>query len=148
MNSTPERVITILKSMPVYVASFHRSFPGEAEPVTFDNVAKAFETTLITPFSRFDQFLEGSINVLNAHEKEGLRLFIDKGCAGRHNGVNVGGGDYCPFGVMGRPGADILSPGDMGRFAVTETAGDEYVFRAPTLRNVTLTAPCFHLGKV
>jgi len=31
---------------------------------------------------------------------------------------------------------------------VTRTAGDEYVFKAPTLRNVHLTPPCFHPGKV
>ena len=151
MNSTPERVIAVLKSMPEYVARFERSFLGEAEPVTFDNVAKAieaFETTLITPGSRFDQFLEGNVNALTAHEKEGLRLFIYEGCADCHNGVNVGGGDYFAFGVFEKPGAEILPPGDKGRFAVTKTAGDEYVFRAPSLRNVTLTAPYFHSGKV
>ncbi len=51
MNSTPERVIATLNSMPEYVARFERSFLGQAEPVTFDNVAKAieaFEATLIT----------------------------------------------------------------------------------------------------
>ncbi len=151
MNSPPERVIATLKSMPEYVARFERSFLGEAEPVTFDNVAKAieaFETTLITPASRFDQFLEGNVNALTAHEKEGLRLFIYEGCADCHNGVNVGGGDYFAFGVFEKPGAEILPAGDKGRFAVTKTAGDEYVFRAPSLRNVTLTAPYFHSGKV
>ena len=35
-----------------------------------------------------------------------------------------------------------------GRFAVTETADDEYVFRASPLRNIALTAPYFHSGKV
>jgi cytochrome c peroxidase len=73
---------------------------------------------------------------------------MDKGCAGCHNGVNVGGGDYYTFGVLEKPGAEILPAGDKGRFAVTKTAGDEYVFRAPSLRNVTLTAPYFHSGKV
>ncbi len=151
MNSTPERVIATLKSMPEYVARFERSFLGEAEPVTFDNVAKAieaFEATLITPGSHFDQFLEGNVNALTAHEKEGLRLFMDKGCANCHYGVNVGGDDYYTFGVFEKPGAEILPPGDKGRFAVTNTVGDEYVFRSPSLRNVTLTAPYFHSGKV
>lgn len=36
----------------------------------------------------------------------------------------------------------------MGRFLVTKTAGDEYVFRAAPLRNVALTAPYFHSGRV
>ncbi|MCG8359526.1 MAG: cytochrome-c peroxidase [Kiloniellales bacterium] len=151
MNSTPGRVIETLASMPEYVTRFERSFPGEAVPLTFDNVAKAieaFEATLITPASPFDQFLEGNANALNADEKEGLRLFIDKGCAACHNGVNVGGGDYYAFGVVETPGSEILPEEDKGRFAVTETVGDEYVFRAPPLRNVTLTAPYFHSGKV
>ena len=46
------------------------------------------------------------------------------------------------------PGADVLPAGDKGRFAVTSTASDEYVFRAAPLRNIALTAPYFHSGKV
>jgi cytochrome c peroxidase len=44
--------------------------------------------------------------------------------------------------------AEILPPGDKGRFAVTDTVDDEYVFRASPLRNIALTAPYFHSGKV
>ncbi|HHC29733.1 MAG TPA: cytochrome C peroxidase, partial [Rhodobacterales bacterium] len=38
--------------------------------------------------------------------------------------------------------------GDKGRFAVTNTADDAYVFRASPLRNIALTATYFHSGKV
>ena len=62
--------------------------------------------------------------------------------------MNIGGNDYYPFGVVEQPGADILPRADKGRFAVTDTASDEYVFRAPPLRNVALTAPYFHSGNV
>lgn len=151
MNSTPARVTATLKSMPEYVQRFGQAFPGEADPVTFDNVAKAieaFEATLITPAARLDRYLEGNAGVLSAQEKQGLKLFLDKGCGGCHGGVNVGGSDYYPFGVVEKPGAEILPPGDKGRFAVTKTADDAYVFRAPSLRNVALTAPYFHSGKV
>tara|TARA_B100000513_G_scaffold191609_1_gene117112 strand:+ start:153 stop:1202 length:1050 start_codon:yes stop_codon:yes gene_type:complete len=151
MNSKPDRVVETLKSMPEYVDRFGKSFPGEKSAVTFDNVAKAieaFEATLITPASRFDQFLEGNASAMNEQEKTGLRLFMDKGCSGCHNGVNVGGGEYFAFGVMEKPGAEILPAADKGRFAVTKTVDDEYVFRAPPLRNVALTAPYFHSGKV
>lgn len=81
-------------------------------------------------------------------QKTGLNLFIDKGCAGCHNGVNVGGNGYFPFGVIEKPGAEVLPQGDKGRFAVTKTADDQYVFRAAPLRNVAVTAPYFHSGKV
>ena len=73
---------------------------------------------------------------------------MDKGCASCHNGVNIGGSGYFQFGVVQRPGADILPPGDKGRFMVTKTASDEYVFKVPTLRNIELTPPYFHSGKV
>lgn len=151
MNATPDRVLAVLNSLPEYGRLFDLAFPGEESPVTFDNVAKAievFEATLITPGARFDQYLEGNRVALTDIEKQGLRLFMDSGCAGCHNGVNVGGGDYYAFGVVERPGAQILPPDDKGRFAVTETATDEYVFRAPSLRNIALTAPYFHSGQV
>lgn len=151
MASTPERVETTLKSMPAYVEAFTKAFPGEDKPVTFDNMAKAieaFEATLITPYSRFDQFLEGNTKVMTAMVQEGLQLFMDKGCASCHAGVNIGGEGYYPFGVVEKPGADILPSGDKGRFAVTQTADEEYVFRAGPLRNIELTAPYFHSGKV
>jgi cytochrome c peroxidase len=151
MASTPARVEATLASLPDYVARFGSAFPGEEKPVNFDNMAKAieaFEATLITPASRFDQFLEGNTKVMTAQEQEGLKLFMDKGCAACHAGVNLGGEDYYAFGVIEKPGADILPAGDKGRFAVTQTADEEYVFRAGPLRNIELTAPYFHSGKV
>lgn len=151
MANKPEQVVVTLKSMPEYVERFGRAFPGEEDPVTFDNMARAieaFEATLITPASRFDQWLEGNENALTTREKEGLKVFMDKGCDACHNGVNFGGQDYYPFGLVKKPGADILPPGDKGRFEVTKTATDEYVFRASPLRNIALTAPYFHSGQV
>ncbi len=151
MNNTPERVIATLKSIPEYVELFRKAFPNEKDPVTFDNVAKAieaFEATLITPGARFDEFLKGNTNALSREEKEGLAIFIEKGCATCHNGINLGGRSYAPFGVIERPGAHILPPGDKGRYAVTRSAGDEYVFKVPSLRNIELTYPYFHSGKV
>ncbi|MFW5823414.1 MAG: cytochrome-c peroxidase [Marinobacter sp.] len=151
MSSTPERVVDTLSSMPEYVERFQDAFPGEDDPVTFDNMAtaiEAFEATLITPDAPFDQFLRGDDRALDEEEKEGLALFMDKGCAACHGGVNFGGEDYYPFGVVSRPGAEILPEEDKGRFTVTETASDEYVFRSAPLRNIELTAPYFHSGFV
>ena len=151
MNATPNHVIKALSSMPAYVELFGKAFPSEAEPVTFDNFAKAieaFEATLLTPASKFDQFLEGDANALNAQEKSGLKLFMEKGCVACHNGINVGGQGYFPFGVVENPGAEVLPPNDKGRFNVSKTASDQYVFRAAPLRNVALRAPYFHSGQV
>lgn len=151
MNSTPARVEATLRSMDGYVQGFAAAFPGESDAVSFDNMARAieaFEATLITPNSRFDQFLLGDDAALDEQEKRGLASFMSTGCAACHGGVNFGGQDYYPFGVVQRPGAEVLPVGDRGRFQVTATAADDYVFRAAPLRNIELTAPYFHSGAV
>ncbi len=150
MANTPAQVVSTLKSMPQYVEWFKGAFPGEADPVTFDNMAKAieaFEAALVTP-APFDAWLNGNDNAMTVAQKQGLSLFIDKGCAACHSGINVGGQDYYPFGLVEKPGAEVLPVNDKGRFTVTNTADDSYVFRAAPLRNVALTAPYFHSGKV
>ena len=151
MNNTPENLVATLESMPGYVEAFKAAFPTEDEPITFDTFAiaiEAFEATLITPNSRFDQFLTGDNDALSAPEKRGLWAFMDTGCAGCHAGVNLGGQDYYPFGLVERPGGSVLPAGDRGRFQVTETVDDDYVFRASPLRNIALTPPYFHSGVV
>lgn len=151
MNNTPEHLISTLKSMPGYADAFKASFPGEDDPVTFDNFAhaiEAFEATLLTPNSPFDQWLQGTDGAMTEQEKRGLEAFIDTGCSTCHAGVNFGGEGYYPFGLVEAPDASIRPEGDMGRFKVTNTQDDEYVFRAAPLRNVAITAPYFHSGKV
>jgi cytochrome c peroxidase len=59
---------------------------------------------------------------------------ITKDCVACHEGVNVGRNGYYPLGVAEEISADILLPG--GRFAVSKTAIDEYVFRDASLRSV------------
>lgn len=151
MNATPEHVINTLSSMSDYVIMFKKAFPDEASPVTFDNFARAieaFEAILITPAAPFDQYLEGNANALNDQQKAGLKLFVETGCSSCHNGINVGGQDFFPFGAVERPGASLLPSADKGRSAVTNVVSDEYVFRAAPLRNVALRPPYFHSGQV
>jgi cytochrome c peroxidase len=150
MASPQEHVSEQLAAIPGYVAAFKAAFPGEARPVTLANAQKAiaiFEATLVTPDAPFDRFLKGDQSALTGQQKQGLRVFIDKGCVGCHKGINLGGSMYAPFGVVEKPGAEFLPPNDKGRFAVTKTATDEYVFKVPTLRNIALTAPYFHSGR-
>jgi len=151
MSNSPQQVVATLKSMPEYVVLFAKAFSGEKDPVTFDNMAKAievFEATLITPNAPFDRFLKGNEQALDATEKEGLQLFMNKGCGSCHNGVNIGGTSYFPFGVWEVPTAEVRPIGDVGRFQVTNTAADRYVFKSPSLRNIALTPPYFHSGKI
>lgn len=150
MASPKAHVAQQLKGIPGYRVAFAKAFPGDKDPVTLANAEKAiavFEATLITPNAPFDRFLRGQANALTDEQKAGLALFMDKGCSSCHNGINVGGGMYAPFGVIEKPAAELLPPDDKGRFAVTGTPSDAFVFKVPTLRNIALTRPYFHTGK-
>lgn len=145
-----EQLSDQLAAIPGYLAAFRAAFPGEPAPVTLANAQKAiavFQASLITPNAPFDRYLRGDAYALNARQKAGLQLFISKGCAECHDGMNLGGTQYAPFGILERPGADVLPRDDKGRFMVTETVGDQYVFKVPQLRNIALTAPYFHSGR-
>lgn len=139
-------VLSRLGTIPEYVDLFKQAFPGEKDPVNYDNVAKAiaaFERTLLTP-SRFDQFLRGKSDALSPEEKQGLSLVLQKGCIACHNGVGAGGGMYQKFGLQGR----YEYSDDKGRYNVTKKEEDKYFFKVPMWRNVTRTAPYFHDGSV
>lgn len=144
-----QHAVEHFKRIPGYVAAFKQAFPEQGDPVAYDNIGRAialFEATLITPDAPFDRWLKGDDQALSDTQKEGLTLFIDKGCATCHNGVNVGGGMYARFGVVKQPSAEFLPSDDLGRFAVTKAIADKYAFKVPSLRNVELTAPYFHTG--
>jgi cytochrome c peroxidase len=139
-------VETRLKSIPGYVAAFKKAFPKAREAVTYDNMAVAiasFEKTLVTP-ARFDRFLQGDQKALNLAEQRGLRTFMDKGCVACHSGAAVGGGSFMKFGSV-KPYANQK---DLGRFDVTKKEADKFVFKVPSLRNITRTYPYFHDGAV
>ncbi len=144
-----QHVIERFKAIPGYADAFKKAFPDAPDPVTYDNVARAiaqFEATLLTPDSPFDLWLKGDDAALSQTQLQGLALFIGKGCAGCHNGVNLGGARYARFGVAQSPSPELLPPDDWGRAVVTKTVEDKYVFKVPNLRNVELTAPYFHSG--
>ncbi len=150
MGLTKPHAVAQLKSIPGYVDAFRKAFPEESDPIAYDNIGKSiavFEATLITPDAPFDRWLVGDDKALTPDQRQGLQIFVEKGCANCHNGINVGGNGFAPFGVLEKPGAEFLPPNDRGRFQVTKTASDEYVFKVPTLRNIELTAPYFHSGK-
>ena len=151
MASDPDRAIATLRSIPEYRDLFAKAFPGEGEPVTFDNMARAieaFEATLVTPGAPFDRWLAGDDAAMTEAQVEGLEVFVSKGCSACHAGVNFGGEGYFPFGVVQAPPEEIRPAGDLGRFSVTNTEADQYVFKSPSLRNIEITAPYFHSGKI
>jgi cytochrome c peroxidase len=140
-----------LRAIPGYALLFQNAFPGDPEPVTAENFALAvgaFERTLVTP-APFDDFLEGDPESLTDGQKAGLGYFIDSGCATCHGGAFLGGRSYEKFGVVEPYWKHTLSPEiDEGRFTVTKSEADKYVFKVPVLRNVQMTSPYFHDGSV
>jgi len=146
-----ESVENILKGMKGYVTLFREAFPGEKEPVTIDNFARAigaFERTLVTP-APFDDFMKGNAGALTEQQKKGLKTFLDTGCMTCHFSPYVGGQMYQKFGVFEPyPKYTKSEKADEGRFAVTKNEADKYVFKVPVLRNVAMTPPYFHDGSV
>lgn len=143
---SPEQGVKVLSSIPEYRAAFGRAFPGEATPLTFDNAARAiaaFERRLTTP-SRWDDYLRGNQNALTTPELEGLKVFTNIGCMVCHTGEFVGGAMYQKVGIV-EPWPEQR---DQGRFTVTKQDTDRMMFKVPTLRNITKTAPYFHDGSV
>jgi cytochrome c peroxidase len=143
---TEADVVARLESSESWRDAFARAYPGEAHPVTFHNVARAvaaFERTLITP-SRFDRYLRGEAAALSEKEKRGLDRFMDTGCIECHGSHPVGGRLFRKIGVYHA----YENKEDLGRHAVTRQEADRYVFKVCALRNVTLTAPYFHDGRV
>lgn len=141
-----KQVVVVLKSMPGYVDAFKKAFPGDKDPVTYENMAQAigaFERRLITP-SRWDKFLKGDQAALTAEEKAGFNDFIAAGCQTCHAGTLLGGNMFQKIGAV-KPWPDTADP---GRFKVTKSEADKFMFKVPSLRNIDKTAPYFHDGKV
>jgi len=136
MDMPKDLAVKVVKSIPEYKEAFEKIFPGEE--ITIKTIGKAigaFERTLVTP-SRFDDFLNGDENALSKVEKEGLKTFIDVGCASCHNGIGLGG-SMQPFPVAGK-----YKYAKLGDFK-----GDKNgMVKVPTLRNILETAPYFHNG--
>jgi cytochrome c peroxidase len=139
-------VIAKLGGISSYKKAFAKSFPGETNPLTYDNLAKAiaaFERTLVT-HDRFDDFLKGNDKALSAAEQKGLHEFLSVGCTTCHNGPVIGGNSYRKVGAVN----PYANTSDKGRIAVTKEEEDLLVFKVPSLRNIAATAPYFHDGGV
>jgi cytochrome c peroxidase len=144
MGMTAAEVVDAINKIAGYRQEFARAFPAETSPVTAERIGLAigaFEHGLVTP-ARWDRYLRGDMNALNAEEKTGAKLFANLGCIVCHTGPYVGGS------MFERLGARVPWPAgpDHGRRQVTGVAADDMVFKVPSLRNVAMTAPYFHDG--
>jgi cytochrome c peroxidase len=148
MGGVWEDVLVKLRGLPAYTAAFQQVYPDGVQRKNVKNAIAEFERSLITPNAPFDRYLRGDDTALTADEKEGYRKFKLYGCITCHQGVNVGGNIFQPFGVMGDYFADRgnVTKADLGRFNVTGNEEDKFVFKVASLRNIAVTGPYFHDG--
>jgi len=148
MASSWPQVISKLQSDTHYAKTFSAIYPQGITADTIKDAIATFERSLVTPNSRFDQFLEGDTSALTPQEQHGYVLFQSYGCASCHQGVNLGGNMFEKMGLMGDYFADRgqVTEADKGRFNITHDPKNLHEFRVPPLRNVALTAPYFHDG--
>ncbi len=144
MASTHDAAVATLQSIPGYVKEFKSVYKVDAIDIRqVTDALAAFEATLVTPNSRFDQWLKGDKKAITDVELKGYQLFKSSGCVACHNGPAVGGTMFMKMGVVEEYKTN--HPAE-GRSAVTGNAIDRFTFKVPTLRNVELTYPYFHDG--
>ena len=135
-----------IRDIEEYRDQFALAFPGDEQAIRYQNIAEAiaaFERTLITP-SRFDDFMEGDAEALSEDEQRGLNTFLKIDCNSCHDGVLIGGETYEPLGKE----HPYENQDDQGMYLLTGDESDRMFFKVAPLRNVALTAPYFHDGKI
>ena len=145
MAFTHTLALEVLESIPAYVTEFTQVFGPDC--INIDQVTEAiaeFEKTLVTPNSRFDQWLLGDTNSITSEELAGYQLFKNSGCVACHMGPALGGTSFQKMGLVAP--YETENPAQ-GLAAVTGEDADRFKFKVPTLRNVELTYPYFHDGE-
>lgn len=122
-------------AFPQYVIDFKKAY-GNNVKIDFELVLSAlgaFQATLKTQ-SRYDDFLRGNIKAMNKAEMEGFEIFINKGCAKCHSGVNLGGA--------------VIKFSDFSAYKFGANFKQNDAVKVPILRNITQSAPYLNIGKV
>ena len=153
-----ETAMNRVRQIPGYKAYFDKAF-GE-NSMTVENAAKAvaaFERTLITPNSPYDRYVKGDKQAMTEQQVRGMNTFAEVGCVSCHSGPafngpqqKLGEGFFTRFPAFSD--SDFVKKyrlaEDKGREEATGDGADANMFRTPTLRNITDTAPYFHNGSV
>ena len=156
-------VLARLHAEPVYAAKFAAAFPEAAQPMGWGQVIQAiasFQRTLLSGHSRYDQYLQGKAQ-LTVPETRGMALFFGEKaeCFHCHGSFNFNDQIVhaasrvveTPFhntGLYNLGGTGAFPEHNRGVFELTALVKDMGAFRAPSLRNVEVTAPYMHDGSV
>jgi cytochrome c peroxidase len=129
MATSIDEVLTKLRADPQTVQQFRAAYGNAPDRASLLDALATYERSLVTPDSRFDQFLMGDTAALTPEEHRGYQLFQSLGCISCHQGVNVGGNLFERHGIF-HPLA----------------AQQPEILRVPSLRNVATLAPYFQDG--
>lgn len=126
-----------------YRKFFIKIFGHPADKKSVTDAIAAFERTLETSNSAFDNYMNGKdTTLLTASAKRGREIFNVKGkCFDCHFGPDFTTDLFRNIGIFN--GKDL---NDSGRFVVTRDPKDIGRFKTPGLRNVAMTAPYMHNG--
>ncbi len=159
-----DTLIDRLRADPEYQRLFPEAFSDADDAISLDHVVKAiaaFERTLISGNSAYDRFVHGDATALSDTAKRGMDLFFSEKlecfhCHGGFNFANSVASATTVFreaffhntGLYNLDGNGAYPPPNRGLFEVSQDPQDMGLFRAPTLRNIALTAPYMHDGSV
>lgn len=148
MGNSPEQLLKSLNGNSTYRAMFQQAFPSGKKEIELDEIylaIAAFESSLISLNSRYDQYAHGFHGALNENEIEGLNIFRSfvARCAECHTPPLFTNQQLA---VLGTPEPDgrELDPGAQKPYNDPTLRG---AFKVPSLRNVALTAPYMHSGR-
>ncbi|MBX7192700.1 MAG: di-heme enzyme [Sandaracinaceae bacterium] len=165
LSNMEDELVARLHAEPLYPDLFAEAFPGEADAITIANAVRAiaaFERTMLSFDSPYDRYVyRGDRTALSESALRGLDLFNSERCEcfHCHGGFNftdnlMHGGTRIPevqfhntalYNIDGRGGYPAPN---RGLFELTGEPRDMGHFRAPTLRNITASAPYMHDGTV
>jgi cytochrome c peroxidase len=164
LRGKEELLLERLRAEPRYQQLFPRAFPGEADPFSVTNVVRAisaFERTLISGSSPYDRFVAGDTAALSESAERGRLLFGSEKleCFHCHNGFNFQDSvnhackssleiRFHNTGLYNIDGAGAYPAPNTGVHEISGRASDMGRFRAPTLRNIAVTAPYMHDGSI
>lgn len=147
-------VLDKIAADPYYQKAFKEAFPNQPNPIQLDNIINAiaaYETILTSFNSKYDRYLKGEKNALNAQELAGMKLYQSEKlqCANCHDKPTRSQHQDLVYANTGLYNIDGNYPlQDQGLYDYTGQAEDKGKFRIPSLKNVMLTAPYTHNGSV
>ena len=131
-----------LNASTAYKNDFLEAFGDSATSYTITRAIAQYERTLVQDLSSFDEYVRGDNGALSTVAKRGFELFFGKaGCDGCHSGPLLTNYGFYNNGTLVRLN-------DYGRAELTLDSADFYLFKVPSLRNVSLTAPYMHDGSL